>query len=189
MPTQERRESDRTATKRTKSLLLSLSLFFLSDTTCESNYLRNPLMRLAMSRGRFPRDSVRFANPGGRTSPTDFATAVVAAVLVVQLALDQEDPASSSTEEESSSEASASSGSDSCVTLYFTNARGRTSPTSFATVVASALVLPITLDDQECPEDSSGSDSVEALCFPISRGRASDGCSGFAVRVVRFRWL
>ena len=54
-----------------------------------------------------PRNSPCFANPGGRTSPTDFATAAVAAVLVVQLALDQEDPASPSSEEESSSEDSA----------------------------------------------------------------------------------
>ena len=90
----------------------------------------------------------RFAISRDHISPTDLTT-VAAAVLVVQLALDQEDEAASSTEEEeeSSSEGSVSSGfgSDSGVTLHFTNSGGRTSPTGLATVVASALVLINTL--------------------------------------------
>ena len=61
-----------------------------------------------------------FANPGGRTTPMDLAT-VVAAVLVVQLALDQDNPASSHD----------SASSDSVEALNFVIPSGRNSPTGF----------------------------------------------------------
>ena len=86
--------------------------------------------------------ALHFAIAGGRSS-TDFATAV-AAVLVVSRALDQEDSASSSSKE-SSLEDSASSGSDSDVTLYFTNPGGRASRANCSTAEKEALVMPFAL--------------------------------------------
>ena len=117
------------------------------------------LIKLAMSAS-----VLHFAIPRGRTSPTDFATAAVAAVVVVQLALDQGGLTSSSSEEEYSSEDSAKWGSDYDVTLYFTNPGGRTSPTDFTTGVAAALSMPFALirEDPASSEDFANSESAVA---------------------------
>ena len=68
--------------------------------------------------------ALRLAIPGGRTSPIDFATAALAAMVSWTC----QSLWSCDQEAHSSSEDSSSSGSDSGVTLYFTNSGGRPSP-------------------------------------------------------------
>ena len=62
-------------------------------------------------------------------------------------------------------------GSDSDVTLYFTNLGGRASPTVFTAAVVAALFMPSTLDQKSpaSPEDPSTSGSVVVLYGAIPK--------------------
>ena len=112
------------------------------------------------------------ANPGGRSSSEEFATAAVAAMLDVPLVLDQTGPVSSA---DSSSEDSASSDSDSDMPLHIANSRGRASPTDSTTVAALARFVPLALDheDPSLRKNFASSDPDVPLYFSNRGGRAS----------------
>ena len=126
-----------------------------------------------------------FANPGGRSSPTDFV-AVVAAAMVVHFVLDQENPASHSPEHSANLVLREDTAiSDFVKTLYFANPGGRASPADFSTAVSVALVVHFALDQEDSvsPEDFVSSNSVEALYFFASPG-GRDSPTDFATAMV-----